>query len=236
MALIYKRCLLKISGESLRSKDSIYDYGKIQKLANQIIKLAKEGLQIAIVIGAGNIWRGENASRINMNKTSADFMGMLATIMNALALESAIKSSYSNTIVCSAIEVNKIAEPYYYKKIINRLKSNYIVILAAGTGNPYFTTDTAAALRATELKADVILMAKNNIDGVYSSDPNINNNSIKLDYMNWDEFIELKLNVIDWTAATLAKENKLKMIVFNVSEDNNIYKAAHGQAVCTQVE
>lgn len=236
MALKYKRCLLKISGEALGSAVDLYDQKKIKNIAKQIVTLNKQGLELAIVIGGGNIWRGSKAELLGMDKINADYMGMMATVMNALALESTLKAQgLDKVLIESPIEMNKILEPYYFKKAIKRLQDGYVVIMAAGTGYPYFTTDTAASLRAIEIDAEVLLMAKNGVDGIYDSDPKINKNAVKFDKITYDELTQKQLRVMDLTASSLAMEGKLSILVFDINEENNICKAAHGEAVSTIV-
>ncbi len=233
----HKRILIKISGESLIGEKSIYNFNKINEIVDQLIKINQEGYEIAIVIGGGNIWRGKNAEKLNMSKTNADFMGMIATIMNGLALESVFKSkNFNNVVVCSSIKANQLAEPYYFKKVDKRLSNGYIVILTAGVGNPYFTTDTAAVLRSIELNCDILLMAKNNVDGIYSNDPKIDKNSIRYDEITWEDMIKMKLEVIDITASALAEDSKLEMWVFDINKEYNIYNAVKGKAKLTKVK
>lgn len=232
----YKRCLLKISGEALGGQ-GIYDIDKIKNIVSQVIELTKNKVEIGIVVGGGNIWRGTIGKELGIEKVNSDYMGMLATVMNALALEAEFKNqNFSNVVIQSAIDMNKICEPYYFKKSISRIKNGFVVILAAGTGNPYFTTDTAAAIRAAEIKADVILMAKNGVNGVYDDDPNdpkISHTVKKYDYISYEELTQKKLKIMDLTAATLCMEADLKVMVFDINEKNNIVKAANNEAVCT---
>lgn len=229
----YERCLLKISGEALGG-NGIYNKINIRNIVNQVITLSKQKIQIAIVVGGGNIWRGVTGREMEIDKVSSDYMGMLATAMNALALEAEFKNqNFDKVVIQSAIDMNKVCEPYYFKKCISRIKNGFVVILAAGTGNPYFTTDTAAAIRAAEIKADVILMAKNGVDGVYDGDPVTNKNAKKYEYLSYDELINKKLAVMDLTAATLCQEADLKVVVFDINKPNNIINAANNNASCT---
>lgn len=171
---------------------------------------------------------------MEIDKVSSDYMGMLATAMNALALEAEFKNqNFDKVVIQSAIDMNKVCEPYYFKKCISRIENGFVVILAAGTGNPYFTTDTAAAIRAAEIKADVILMAKNGVDGVYDGDPVTNKNAKKYEYLSYDELINKKLAVMDLTAATLCQEADLKVVVFDINKPNNIIAAANNSVSCT---
>lgn len=234
----YKRVLLKLSGESLTSHDNqIYNKHKINSFVKQFVAIAREGIELAIVIGGGNIWRGSLAPEIGMKKISGDYLGMLATCMNALALESLIQQhGYAKVTVCSALEMNNISEPFYFKKVNKKLASGHILLLAAGLGQPYFTTDSAAALRAVELDVDVILMAKNGVDGIYSSDPNKDPHAQKYEEISLSEIFAQKLKVMDLTASTIAREAKLNMIVFDANKENNIYLAACGAVDGTKVK
>ncbi|ELL44232.1 MULTISPECIES: UMP kinase [Spiroplasma] len=236
MALQYKRVLLKLSGEALGNSDDLYDAKKIYDIAKQIVKLQKEGLQIAIVVGGGNIWRGNRADTIKMNPISADYMGMLATVMNALALEAVLKNEGSqNVVVTSKIQVPEVASPYLFKKAKAALEKGAIVIMAGGTGQPKFTTDTAATIRAIEIDADVMLMAKNGVDGIYDKDPRHNADAVRFDNISLNELQKKQLKVMDLTASSLAMEDDVKIVVFDINEPDNIYKAAHGNARSTIV-
>lgn len=230
----YKRILLKISGEALGGDQDLYSNENIDKIAQQIKILIDSKVQVALVVGGGNIWRGtKEGQKVGLDRTNADYMGMLATVMNALVLESKFKALGLNVIVQSALEVNKVAEPYYYKKAISRLEKGYVVILAGGTGYPYFTTDTTAALRAAEINADVILMAKNGVDGVYDQDPMINKDAVRFSSLNYQDITNKNLKVMDLTASTMSMEANLEIIVFDINTPNNIIKAAQGTAVAT---
>ena len=223
----YKRVLLKLSGESLTSHDNqIYNKHKINSFVKQFVAIAREGIELAIVIGGGNIWRGSLAPEIGMKKISGDYLGMLATCMNALALESLIQQhGYAKVTVCSALEMNNISEPFYFKKVNKKLTSGHILLLAAGLGQPYFTTDSAAALRAVEL----------DVDGIYSADPNKDPHAKKYEEISLSEIFAQKLKVMDLTASTIAREAKLNMIVFDANKENNIYLAACGAVDGTKV-
>lgn len=236
MSLKYKRILLKISGEALGSYNELYDSLKIHIIAKQIVQLQKEGLEIAIVIGGGNIWRGKQANTINMDKISADYMGMLATVMNALAFESVLKYEGSKkVIVTSKIQIPEIVLPYSFKKAKFQLEKGYIVILAGGTGQPKFTTDTAATIRSIELDVDILLMGKNGVDGIYDKDPKTNKDAIRFEKITLNELQEKQLQVMDLTTSILAMKENINIIVFNINEINNIYKVAHGKAISTFV-
>lgn len=230
----YKRILLKISGEALGQTAELYSNEKIDKISQQIKTLIDNKVQVALVVGGGNIWRGaKEGQKVGLNRTNADYMGMLATVMNALVLESKFKALGLNVIVQSALEVNKVAEPYYYKKAISRLEKGYVVIFAGGTGYPYFTTDTTAALRAAEISADVILMAKNGVDGVYDQDPQVNKNAQRFSSLNYQDITNKNLKVMDLTASTMSMEADLEIIVFDINTPDNIIKAVQGTAVAT---
>lgn len=230
----YKRILLKISGEALGSVDELYDNAKIDQICQQIKTLIDNKIQVALVIGGGNIWRGaKEGQKVGLDRTNADYMGMLATVMNALVLESKFRELGLNVIVQSALEVNKVAEPYYYKKAISRLEKGYVVIFAGGTGYPYFTTDTTAALRAAEIKADVVLMAKNGVDGVYDQDPTVNKDAVRFSALNYQDITNKNLKVMDLTASTMSMEVNLEIVVFDINTPDNIIKAAQGTAVAT---
>ena len=230
----YKRILIKLSGEALKGKHDLYNSDHIKNIADQIIALTKEGTEVAVVIGGGNIWRGSMAKGIGMDRVNGDYMGMLATVMNALALESVLKKQgHPKVVVCSALVINELSEPFYHKKVNHKLDHGYIVILPAGLGHPYFTTDSAASLRAIQVNADVLMMAKNNVSGVYTADPRTNKNAEHLQEISLQDLIKLKLNVMDQTASTLALDGKLDMIVFNINDQNGLYKAAHHQGQFT---
>ncbi|WP_368486959.1 UMP kinase [Spiroplasma sp. DGKH1] len=236
MGLKYKRVLLKLSGEALGDHQEPYDPQKLHEIAKQIVALQKEGLEIAIVVGGGNIWRGNRAETINMDPISADYMGMLATVMNALALESVLKYEGSDqVVVMSKIQVPEVSSPYLFKKAKSQLEKGFIVIMAGGTGQPKFTTDTAATIRAIEIEADVLLMAKNGVDGIYDKDPKTHKDAIRFENISLNELQNKQLKVMDLTASSLAMEDELDIVVFDINEPNNIYKAAHGSARSTLV-
>ena len=237
MAFKYKRCLIKLSGEALSKQgEGLFCEKKLHNIAKQLIRLAQEGLEIAVVLGGGNIWRGAQAPKLGMDKVIGDYIGMLATCMNALALESVIKKlGFDKVIVCSALTINKIMEPFFYKKARKRLDEHYIVILASGAGLPCFTTDTAAILRAIELNIKLVLLAKNNIDGVYTKDPHLSPDAKHIQSLTARELVINNLKVIDHTASTLASTGKINIEVFNINSPDNIYQAAHGQAKTTKI-
>lgn len=237
MELKYKRILLKISGEALMGKQDFgIDYEPVQMIAQEIKKIHEEGVEVAVVVGGGNIFRGmKNSTKLGMDRASGDYMGMLATVMNALALQSALTQINVECRVQTAIDMNQIAEPYRRFKAQRHLEKNRVVIFAAGTGNPFFTTDTASALRASEIGAQAMLMAKNGVDGVYTDDPNVNPDAQKLDTINYDEIIKNGLKVMDTSACSLCKENNIPIIVFDFKAQGSIKKIVYGEKVGTYV-
>ena len=230
----YKRILLKLSGEALAgdSKKGI-DPNVIGEICDEIKKVKQLGVEIAIVVGGGNFWRGRN--RKEMERTTSDYMGMLATVMNGLALQDALEARGMYTRVQTAIEMRQIAEPYIKRKALKHLERGRIVIFSCGTGNPYFTTDTTAALRAAEIEADVILVAKT-IDGVYSADPKVDPNAIKYDKITYLDILNKDLKVMDSTATSLCRDNNIPLLVFGINETENILKAVMGEKIGTLVE
>lgn len=232
---MYKRVVLKLSGEALAG-DMGYgiDQAMLAHVAEQIQDVRDLGIDVLVVVGGGNIWRGIAGSKQGLERATADYMGMLATVMNSLALQSALESIGIDTRVQSAIEMRQIAEPYIRRKAIRHLEKGRVVIFAAGTGNPYFSTDTTAALRAAELDAEVILMAKK-VDGVYSADPKTDPTAVKFDTLSFKEVLEKELKVMDSTAASLCKDNHIPIVVFNINEKGNARKAVLGENVGTVV-
>lgn len=228
--------VLKLSGEALAGAQG-YGIDPIvaDSIARQVKEVRETGLQVAIVVGGGNIWRGLAGSAKGMDRATADYMGMLATVMNSLALQDALEQCNVDTRVQTAIEMRQVAEPYIRRKAIRHLEKNRVIIFAAGTGNPYFSTDTTAALRAAEIEADVILMAKKNTDGVYDSDPRLNPDAKKFDELAYIEVLQRGLGVMDSTAISLCMDNKIPIIVFNIDEPGNILKASLGQDIGTFV-
>lgn len=229
----YRRVLLKISGEALADGFG-FDYGKLHHIAAQIVAVWKQEIDVVIVIGAGNIWRYRDTTESGIERTASDAMGMLATIMNAVALQSAIEKLGAVTRVCSAINVPQLAEPYLRRRAERHLEKRRIIICAGGTGNPYFTTDSAAALRALELRCDVILKAST-IDGVYDADPKVNPHAKKYERVTFQEVIEKNLKVFDQSAFSLCREQNLPIIVFDFQDDNALLSAAMGKKVGTLV-
>ena len=231
----YKRVVLKISGEALAGEQG---YGISQEIisfiAAQIKAVHEAGVQVSIVVGGGNIWRGVAGSKKGMDRASADYMGMLATVLNALALQDALEDIGVVTRVQTAIDMRQVAEPYIRRKAIRHMEKERVVIFAAGTGNPFFSTDTTAALRAAEIEAEVILMAKK-VDGVYDSDPMKNPHAKKFDALSYMDILNMGLQVMDSTAASLCKDNQIPLVVFNINTPGNIYKAVMGEDVGTVV-
>lgn len=232
----YRRVVLKLSGEALAgTKGYGIDPVTVDNIAGQIQEVLASELQIAIVNGGGNIWRGLSGASKGMDRATADYMGMLATIINSLALQDALENRGIPTRVQTAIEMRQIAEPYIRRRAIRHLEKNRVVIFAAGTGNPYFSTDTTAALRAAEIEADAILMAKKGVDGVYDSDPAKNPKAKKFDRLDYLEVIQKHLNVMDSTAISLCMDNQIPIVVFNIDQPGNILKAALGTVTGTIV-
>ncbi|MGI6093276.1 MAG: UMP kinase [Veillonellaceae bacterium] len=232
----YKRVVFKLSGEALAgSKGFGIDPEVVDSIAKEIKDIKATGLEVAIVVGGGNIWRGLAGSAKGMDRATADYMGMLATVMNSLALQDALENCGVDTRVQTAIEMRQVAEPYIRRRAIRHLEKGRVVIFAAGTGNPYFSTDTTAALRAAEVEADVILMAKKNADGVYDSDPRYNPDAKKFKELDYIEVLKRGLGVMDSTATSLCMDNKIPIIVFSIDEPGNILKAALGQDIGTIV-
>jgi len=232
----YRRVLLKLSGEALAGEGgSGIDPATVSSIGDQIREVVSHGVQVAIVMGGGNIWRGLAASAQGMERSSADYMGMLATVLNALALQDALEKRGVFTRVQSAIAMHQVAEPYIRRRAMRHMEKGRVVILAAGTGNPYFSTDTAAALRALELGAEVLLMAKNRVDGVYTDDPLVNPQATKYDVLTYRQAIEKDLRVMDTTAMALCNENHLPIVVFNFQEPGNVLRVVMGEHVGTVV-
>jgi uridylate kinase len=231
----YNRILLKLSGEALvGDKNAGIDSKKLLHYANEIKKIHDIGVEVSIVIGGGNIYRGFNNTEHKIDRVQGDYMGMLATIINGLALQNTLENIGIPTRLQSAINVNQVAEPYIKRKAIRHLEKNRIVIFAAGTGNPYFTTDSAAVLRAIEIEADVILKGTK-VDGIYNCDPEINSDAVKFENITFSEAIRKDLKIMDTTAFTLSQENSLPIIVFDINSSDNLLKAVSGEKVGTIV-
>lgn len=232
----YRRVVLKLSGEALGGGvECGIDASVLALVAGQTRRVLDMGVQIAIVVGGGNIWRGAEAAQNGMDRVTADYAGMLATVINALALQDALEREGMPTRVQSAIEVHQVAEPYIRRRAVRHLEKSRVVIFAAGTGNPYMTTDTAAALRAIEVEAEVLLMTKNNVDGIYSADPLKDPHAKKFDRLSHLEVINMRLEVMDATALSLCLENKLPIIVFDLQAPNSIERVVIGEPIGTLV-
>jgi uridylate kinase len=232
----YHRVLLKLSGEALMGNQPYgIDPLIVNSIAHQIRDVVAQGVQTSIVVGGGNIWRGLQASSKGMDRSTADYMGMLATVLNALALQDALEKLDVQTRVQSALTIQEVAEPYIRRRALRHMEKGRVVVLAGGTGNPYFTTDSAAALRALELGAEVILMAKNAVDGVYDDDPRRNRAARRFHTLDYRQALEMGLRVMDSTALALCMDNNIPLIVFNLEEQGNIRRAAGGQHVGTFV-
>lgn len=231
----YKRIVLKLSGEALAGTEGYgINHEILSAISKQVVEVVHQGVEVCIVVGGGNIWRGVAGSAKGMDRATADYMGMLATVINSLALQDALEKDNMPTRVMSAIEMKEIAEPYIRRRAIRHLEKGRVVIFAAGTGNPYFSTDTAAALRAAEIEAEVILMAKK-VDGVYDSDPIQNPQARKYDFLDYIQVINQGLGVMDTTAASLCMENNIPIVVFDLTKYGNIFRAVMGEKIGTFV-
>jgi uridylate kinase len=236
MAPAFKRILLKLSGEALMgSLDYGTDPDRVAAVARQVSAVRDQGVEVAIVVGAGNIFRGMKGAAEGMDRSTADYMGMLATVLNALPLQDALEKTGTNTRVQSALGISEVAEPYIRRRAMRHLEKGRVVIFAAGTGNPFFTTDTAAALRAAEIHAEIILMAKNGVEGVYSADPAIDHTAQFIPQITHMEAIEQRLRVMDSTALALCMENSMPINVFNMDDETNIARIISGVRVGTLV-
>lgn len=232
----YKRTILKLSGEALMGREGFgIDLAVLPKFAQQIKQVVDMGVELAIVVGGGNIWRGAIAEAKGMERTSADYAGMLGTLLNALALQDALERGGVTTRTQSALNVQAVAEPYIRRRAVRHLEKGRVVIFACGTGNPYMTTDTAAALRAIEIGAEVLLMAKHEVDGVYDADPLKNPNAKKFESISHSDALKLRLKVMDATALSLCMEHNLPIIVFNVGDPQSIVRAVAGEVIGTIV-
>ncbi len=231
----YKRVLLKLSGEALMGEASYgIDPQVTQAIANKIKAVVQLKVQVAVVVGGGNIWRGFKASSQGMDRSAADYMGMLATVLNALALQDALENNGVFTRVMTAIEMHQVAEPYIRRRAIRHLEKGRVIILAAGAGLPYFTTDTTAALRSMEIAAEVILMEKNQVDGVYDADPRSHPDAVKFDRLTFKEALDRDLRVMDSTALTMCRDNNMPIVVFNM-QDDNLSKVVAGEPIGTLI-
>ncbi|MGI8843895.1 MAG: UMP kinase [Gemmatimonadaceae bacterium] len=235
-ALRYPRALVKLSGEALAGgKEFGFDYGVIDRLAGEVKQVVDMGVALGLVIGGGNIVRGSQLSRMGMERVGADYMGMLGTVINGLALQDVLERKGVNTRVMTAIRMEEVAEPYIRRRALRHLENGIVVIFAAGTGNPYFSTDTAAALRAIQMKADVIVKATS-VDGVYSADPKKDPKAVRYEEVSYRDVIAGELGVMDQTAITLCKENRLPIIVLNIHRDGAVAQALRGEPIGTIVQ
>jgi uridylate kinase len=231
----YKRILLKLSGEALMGEQKFgIDTNVVLQYAEEIKSIVDQGAEVAIVIGGGNIYRGIEASRTGIDRVQGDYMGMLATVINSMALQSGIEKLGVSTRLLTALEIRQVAEPFIKRRAVRHLEKGRVVIFGAGTGNPYFTTDTAAALRATEIEADVILKGTR-VDGIYDSDPEKNPNAVRYEQVTFQEAISKKLNVMDMTAFTLCQENNIPIMVFDMNRKGNLQRIVDGEKVGTLV-
>lgn len=232
----YQRVVLKLSGEALAGNSHFgIEPSVIQSIAVQIKEIVELDVEVAVVVGAGNIWRGKAGSEMGMDRATADYMGMLATVMNSLALQDSLENIGVETRVQTSIEMRQVAEPYIRRRAIRHLEKKRVVIFAGGTGNPYFSTDTTAALRAAEIEAEVILMAKNNVDGVYNADPSTDENAKKYHTLSYLDVLKEQLAVMDSTASSLCMDNDIPLIVFSITENGNIKRAVLGETIGTIV-
>ena len=230
---MYKRVLLKLSGEALSGKEKNFDPEVLKSLATEIREAQQLGVEIAIVVGGGNFIRGKTVGDIGIDRVQGDYMGMLATIINALAIQSALEGVGVDTRVQTSIEMEKVAEPFIQRRAIRHLEKGRVVIFGGGTGSPYFSTDTTAALRASEIKADVILMAKNGVDGVYSADPKKDPNATRYEHLTYMDLLSKGLAVMDSTATSMCMDNNMELMVFNMNEPGNIVRAMKGEKIGT---
>ena len=235
--MMYQRVILKLSGEALKG-DGTYGIHPItvKKIATEIKEIYQLGVQVGIVVGAGNLWRGKTGEELGMDRAQADYMGMLGTIMNGLAMQDALESLDVPTRVMTVLPVSAVAEPYIRRKAIRHFEKGRVLVFSGGTGSPFFSTDTAAALRAAEVNADVILMAKNGVDGVFDKDPRKHKDAKMFKEISQRELLKQKLEVMDQTAASICTENKLDILVFNMNEHGNMKKAVMQEPIGTLVK
>ena len=232
----YERILIKLSGEALAGERGTgIDLPTVQAMAKEIAEVHDSGIQIALVIGGGNLWRGEPAAAAGMDRVQADYTGMLGTVMNALVMADSLQQYGVDTRVQTAIPMQNVAEPYIRGRALRHLEKNRIVIFGAGIGSPYFSTDTTAALRAAEIEADAILMAKNGVDGVYNADPKKDANAVKFNELNHREVIYRGIKIMDATASTISMDNDIDLVVFNMNEPGNIKRVVFGEPIGTTV-
>ncbi|EPV24432.1 uridylate kinase [Streptococcus agalactiae GB00653] len=232
----YQRILIKLSGEALAGDKGVgIDIPTVQSIAKEIAEVHNSGVQIALVIGGGNLWRGEPAAEAGMDRVQADYTGMLGTVMNALVMADSLQQYGGDTRVQTAIPMQAVAEPYVRGRALRHLEKNRIVVFGAGIGSPYFSTDTTAALRAAEIEAEAILMAKNGVDGVYNADPKKDANAVKFDELTHVEVIKRGLKIMDATASTISMDNDIDLVVFNMNETGNIKRVVLGEQIGTTV-
>lgn len=232
----YKRVLIKLSGEALAGDRGVgIDIKTVQEMAKEIAEVHASGIQIALVIGGGNLWRGEPAAEAGMDRVQADYTGMLGTVMNALVMADSLQQEGIDTRVQTAIAMHNVAEPYIRGRALRHLEKNRVVVFGAGIGSPYFSTDTTAALRAAEIDADAILMAKNGVDGVYNDDPRKNADAVKFDELTHGEVIKRGLKIMDATASAISMDNDIDLVVFNMNEPGNIRRVVLGEQIGTTV-
>lgn len=232
----YQRILIKLSGEALAGDKGVgIDIPTVQSIAKEIAEVHNSGVQIALVIGGGNLWRGEPAAEAGMDRVQADYTGMLGTVMNALVMADSLQQYGVDTRVQTAIPMQTVAEPYVRGRALRHLEKNRIIVFGAGIGSPYFSTDTTAALRAAEIEAEAILMAKNGVDGVYNADPKKDANAVKFDELTHVEVIKRGLKIMDATASTISMDNDIDLVVFNMNETGNIKRVVLGEQIGTTV-
>lgn len=232
----YKRVLIKLSGEALAGERGIgIDLPTVQAMAREIKEVAESGVEVALVIGGGNLWRGEPAAQAGMDRVQADYTGMLGTVMNALVMADSLQQEGIDTRVQTAIAMHNVAEPYIRGRALRHLEKDRVVIFGAGIGSPYFSTDTTAALRAAEIEADAILMAKNGVDGIYNDDPRHNADAVKFDELTHGEVIKRGLKIMDATASAISMDNDIDLVVFNMNQPGNIKRVVFGEHIGTKV-
>ncbi len=233
---MFKRVIIKISGEALKGKGKYgIDPSTVKSIANEIKDIHSLGVNVGVVVGGGNLWRGKTGEELGMDRAQADYMGMLGTIMNGLALQDSLESIDVPSRVMTVLPVSAVAEPYLRRRALRHFEKNRVLIFSGGTGTPFFSTDTAAALRGAELNADIILMAKNNVDGVFDRDPLSNENAKMFKKISQKELMIKNLEVMDQTAASICQENKIELIVFNLNKEGNMKKAVQGLEIGTRV-
>ena len=232
---MYKRVLLKLSGEALSGSEKNFDPAVLKDLAQEIKEVTELGVEVAIVVGGGNFIRGKTLVDIGIDRVQGDYMGMLATIINALAIQASLEEAGVDTRVQTSIDMPKVAEPFIQRRAIRHLEKGRVVIFGGGTGSPYFSTDTTAALRASEIRADVILIAKNGVDGVYSADPKKDPNAVRYEHLTYMDLLNQGLQVMDSTATSMCMDNNMELVVFNMNQRGNIVRAVSGENIGTVI-